>query len=133
MRRFAFSVPSVPTRALSPNASNRMHWGTKAKARDRMAHDWGWAIKESLAGDGIWYADRLTPVFDSPVSCQIAVYWPPHRKGMDGDNLLACFKKGIDQLQEQGIVANDRQISFLPIVQERDPEKKGRVEVVIEG
>lgn len=127
-RTFSFEVPSVPTRALSPNASNRMHWGHKQAARDEMARDWGYSIKE--ASPPAW---ERSAFFSGPVTCKITVYWPPRRSGMDGDNLLACFKKGIDQLQEQGIVADDRQLSFAPIVQENDPEKKGKVVVELEG
>jgi len=110
-----------------------MHWGHKAAARDQMAHDWGYAIVDAKTwsiADG-W--ESHDPLFTGPVTCQITVYWPPRRPGMDGDNLLACFKKGIDQLQQQGIVADDRQLSFPPIIQEKDEEKIGRVVVELEG
>jgi hypothetical protein len=133
MRTFEFTVPSVPGRALSPNASRKQHWGHRRDARDEMRTAWGYAIK-SKANKTEYAQDRfIDPWFSGTVTCKIEVFWPPRRSGMDGDNLLSCFKVGIDQLQEQGIVADDRQLSFAPIVQDKDPENLGFVRVTLEG
>jgi hypothetical protein len=132
MRRFSFEVPSVPGRALSPNASRKQHWGHRRDARDEMRKAWFYAIKERWPTmDTDWVHENA--YFKGPVVCKIEVYWPPRRSGMDGDNLLACFKWGIDQIQEHGVVADDRQLSFAPIVQDKDPEKRGFVRVTLEG
>ena len=129
MRRFSFEVPSVPGRALSPNASRKQHWGHRRDAKDEMKTDWGNAIKEARGRLRLWDS----PLFLGEVSCTIEVYWPPKRKGMDEDNLRSCFKWGVDQLEVNGIVENDRQLTFPKPTQQEDPEKRGFVRVTLEG
>ena len=118
-RSLVLRIPSQPERALSPNAGRGVHWGTKHRLREEQREAWGWAALEALPADGPY------PHFGGSVSCQITVYRGRNRKPMDADNLLACMKAGIDQLQEVGVVANDNQLVFLPVVQERDPDGVG--------
>ena len=112
-------VPSQPERVLSPNAPRQTHWATQARERTAQRAAWGWAAVEALDP----YGQR--PHFTGPVRCRITVYRGKGRKPMDADNLLATMKAGIDQLQTAGVVANDNQLSFLPVVQERDPDGIG--------
>ena len=128
-REFRFTVPSVPPRALSPNAYRKMHWSHKQKAREEMAHDWGMAIKGERGKKNQWN----TPMFDGDVGLHLDIRWPPGRHPMDFDNLIPCFKRGVDQLQQQGILDDDFQIKRVSWTQEKDPEKKGYVEVVVTG
>lgn len=129
MRSFEFEVPSVPDRALSPNANRRMHWSHKRDARDEMSHDWGMAIKAARGTKNQWNS----PVFTGDVGIHLDVLWPPGRQPMDFDNLILCFKRGVDQLQKQGILEDDFQIKRVSWTQVKDPEKRGKVVVKLEG
>ena len=129
-RRFVFEVPSVPGRAISPNAYHQQHWAKAHREREAMSEAWGWAIKGAIGG----ISTHIWPLFpDGEVTCTITVYWPPRRQAMDASNLIASFKRGFDQIERQGVVANDRQITGFHVKQEPDPEKKGRVVVELEG
>ena len=127
MPEFRFTVPSVPHPKLSPNSY--VHWGQKARAKKKMKDDWMLAIAARRGDLGLW--DE--PVFSGTVACAITIWWPPGRSFWDNDNAVSAFKAGIDALQEKGIVANDKQIAAPSIAQEKDPEKKGYVEVVVTG
>jgi Holliday junction resolvase RusA-like endonuclease len=94
-----------------------------------MAHDWGMAIKEQRGKKNQWNS----PVFAGDVAMHLDVLWPPGRHAMDFDNLIACFKRGCDQLEKQGILADDFQIKSVSWTQDKDPEKKGCVKVTLEG
>ncbi len=132
MRRFSFEVPSVPASVLRQNGSShfsRSVFARRQEARREMEADWGLAIKAKRGELGIW--DE--PLFTGEVGIRFEVYWPPKRGGLDFDSLLPCFKRGIDQLEHQGIIADDRQINRASWSQEKDPEKRGFVRVTLEG
>ncbi len=119
-RSLALRIPSQPEAALSPNASRKIHWGTKAKIRKKQREAW---FDEAWAA--VLESDQRPPLFTGPVVCTITIYRGKNRKPMDQDNLLAAMKAGLDQLQEAGVIANDKQLVFDPVVQERDPDGVG--------
>jgi Holliday junction resolvase RusA-like endonuclease len=128
-KTFRFVVPMLPPRALSPNAPRKLHWGHKRDAREQMDQAWGMAIAKARGDHENWD----DPIFDGPVSCRMTVAWTKDRKGMDGDNLLATMKRGLDQIEKQGVVINDGQIAYEPIAQERGGEHAGCVVVELVG
>lgn len=85
MTRLTFAQPSRP---LSINESNRLHWA----ARKRRLDDWGWAV---LAA---WGALRPRPEVGFPVTVRVTLTFP--RAGRrDGHNYTGTnVKKIVDTL-----------------------------------
>lgn len=124
--RVEIVVPGTPPACLSPNASRETHWGTKSKARNQLKRD---ATRAAVAvrntcGGG--------PLFDGAVLVRITIGWEKGRKTMDGDNALASCKAAIDGLTAAGIWRDDRDCTFLPVGQERDPDKRGYIRFEVE-
>lgn len=70
--------------------------------------------------------------FPFPGKVQVRTVVYKHRRSAmqqsDGDNMLAWLKSSIDGIADAGIVANDRQFSYLPVEFRYDPTAQ-RVEL----
>jgi len=71
-----------PDKALSPNASNRSHWGNKKRARDA-------AKAEAHAEAILRGANNLQ---GNKFTLKITGYLGPRMRGWDDDNLIAALK-----------------------------------------
>ena len=100
----------LPSKCLSPNA--RAHWRTKAKA----VKEYRWracaeALEATEAQMPRWTAASIQ-----------AVFYHPQRRRRDHDNLAASLKSAVDGLVDAGLLADDDQITWLPVVKLIDPE-----------
>lgn len=120
------TIPGTPPRELSPNASLHLKAGHRNRLRAELQHDWYYAALDAVQGQAL-------PLFTGPTRCQITVYRGKGAQPWDADNLLASLKHGLDQLQNAGVIENDKLLVFLPITQERDPEGRGCVVVMLSG
>ena len=120
------TIPMTPPHQLSPNASLHI----KDWTRNTIRREWqrAWFLS---AYNVVSRMDKRHLPFAGPVRCTITVYRKKGAKPWDGDNLLAAMKHGIDQLQAAGVVANDRQITYDPVQQERDPDGAGYMVVTL--
>ena len=112
-------VPGTPTRAQSPNG--RVHHMARYRANEAMKRN------ARLAAVSVRNTVGGGPIFDGPVTVQITIGWERGRQTNDGDNALASCKAAIDGLTAAGIWRDDRDCTFLPVVQVRDPEKRGYI------
>jgi Holliday junction resolvase RusA-like endonuclease len=102
-------VPGVPDAVLSPNASWGVHWGTKARARNRL-------------GKAAWAAAlqaRPEVPISEPVKVTARICWPSRRQIMDDDNAAACLKRMWDAFTQAGMWEDDRLMRLQPIQQEK--------------
>lgn len=104
----------IPPKVLHPNA--RSPW--QGKLRERKSH-------RQLSGDSAAaqvlerYGTR--PRFERAViRLHYVLPWPKNgqRQPHDPDNLIAWAKTAIDALQDAGILADDRQVIYMPPSQE---------------
>jgi hypothetical protein len=131
--RLTITIPGPVPRELSPNASWNVPKGMKNRLKDEMAKSWYFSAL-AAAWDGETYATTESPLMpDGPVRCQLTYYRPKRGKEWDGDNLLSTAKFGLDQLQQAGIVANDRQLKHQPVRFGKDPAGVGYLVVELEG
>ena len=112
-----------PDKALNPNA--RKHFRAvapiKAKARNN-------AFKTTLASIPTLTRWAIAKG-DDRIELQVRFY-PPDNRHRDDDNMIASCKAGLDGIAD-GLKVNDRR--FRATYHFGDPEKPGRVEVVIGG
>ena len=102
-----------PPKELSPN--QRLHWSKVARAKKKYRADCAFVGAELQAPDGKLHAHF--------------VFYPPTRRRIDLDNLVARMKSGIDGLADVMKVDDSQwRMSF-----EIAPETGGRVEVTISG
>lgn len=111
-------VPVTPAAECSPNV--RCHWGDRARAVKQLRT----AAKYSAIG-----ADTLS----GPVLVRTLIAWEPRRRILDGDNALACCKALYDGLQDAGVIENDKQCRYEPVVQIRDKDKRGYTVIEVEA
>ncbi len=116
-------IPVTPAAELSPNA--RCHWRVRAKAVKQLRTAAKYCAYSAMGRvpDG--------SMFDGPVAIRTTIAWEPRRRIMDGDNALACCKALFDGLQDARIIQDDKQVTHLPVVQTRDKDKIGYVEVIV--
>lgn len=97
----------------------------------RMAKAESIAIYRAIARDEAMAAayshDIREPYKDAVV--QVRAYWKTVVM-MDPDNLLATMKSALDGLTDAGIWRDDRDVMYLPCVQEKDAENP-RIEIVV--
>lgn len=110
-----------PDRRLSPNA--RMHWAplAKVKAKARADACTLTTVALSLA------TKRALAAGDGRIPMQVRFY-PPDNRRRDDDNAIAAFKASRDGIAD-ALGVDDRR--FLPTYQFMEPEKPGRVEIVL--
>lgn len=110
-----------PDRRLSPNA--RQHWRALAAVKKQARAD-----ACTLATVAISLRDkRAIHDMDGRIPLTISFY-PPDARHRDDDNMVASFKALRDGIAD-ALGVDDRR--FRPFYQFMDPEKPGRVEVVI--
>ena len=109
-----------PDKALSPNA--RLHCRVVAGAKKAARAD---AFKATLATAPA--AVRRYVAGDYKIDLQVWFY-PPDKRHRDDDNMIASFKAARDGIAD-GLKVNDRR--FRATYHFGDPEKPGRVEVII--
>lgn len=111
-----------PDKRLSPNA--RLHWrskvGPKQSARIAAQH-------ATVAAKGFWSARKALEGSEGPIPVRVTFY-PPDRRHRDDDNMIGAFKHARDGIAEM-LRVDDRR--FRPHYVFADPEKPGRVEVVL--
>lgn len=112
-----------PDNRLSPNA--RTHWAVLAKVKKIARAD-----ANTLATIAVPLKDkRAIAAIEGRIPIEIRFY-PPDARHRDDDNAVASFKAARDGLAD-ALGVDDRR--FLPTYYFMDPEKPGRVEVVIPG
>lgn len=84
MKKVEFDLP-WPARELSPNA--RVHWSVEAKAKKKYRRD-------------CYYVTRAANVSVSGPITLSFIFYPPHNRGYDKDNLIAQMKSGIDGIAD---------------------------------
>lgn len=113
-----------PDKRLSPNA--RIHWRAKTKPKAQARADGAYATFAALNG-GLREA-RAALHGDGPIALTVTFY-PPDRRHRDDDNMIGAFKHLRDGIAD-ALAVNDRR--FRPHYVFAEPEKPGRVEVVID-
>ena len=115
-------VLDLPPKELNPNS--RAFWRVKRLAVK--------AYREHAKTESMVAAYRYS-LYDPFREVKIqASFYRRRNVPMDGDNALAMLKPAFDGLQDAGIIANDRQITHLPVLFFKDAESP-RVELRIEA
>ena len=109
-----------PDKRLSPNA--RVHWRERARIAKAAKFD-GWAMTMKLPID----ARLAFKQSEDPIPLLIR-FCPPDKRHRDKDNMIAALKHQLDGIAE-ALGVNDKR--FLPSFEFCEPEKPGRVEVVL--
>ena len=96
----------LPSRELSPNG--RFHWRSAARAKKfaRLTAKYGTEAQAGFVRAGREMA-RAT--------CEARFYFKQDRR-RDRDNLLASLKAYFDGVADAGLVRNDSDITYLPVV-----------------
>ena len=100
----------LPPQHLKPNS--RSHWRAKAKAVAQYRSDARYAAMAAA------YDCQQIECF-AAATVRIRAYWPTTRK-MDPDNLIASMKAAFDGLTDAGIWLDDRELTLLPCLQDKD-------------
>uniref|UniRef100_A0A6H2A434 Uncharacterized protein n=1 Tax=viral metagenome TaxID=1070528 RepID=A0A6H2A434_9ZZZZ len=105
-----------------PNATNpnwKGHWAVRAKAVKQFRAD---AYFAAL----VWGARKEPPYKKATVTITLIV--PDKRYIRDPDNALASLKPAIDGCVDAGIIKDDDDLSFKPVIYEID---RGRAPLII--
>lgn len=104
----------LPPPETSPNA--RSHWRAKAEAiRIYRDHAAGQAIiNMRLLGEPDWL-----PLKQARIRI---TYFHKTVRFRDPDNILASLKPAIDGLQDAGLLADDRDVVYPPVLRKHDPQ-----------
>ncbi|MCC6314196.1 MAG: hypothetical protein IT337_09275 [Thermomicrobiales bacterium] len=116
-------VPGTPDADLSLNG--RVHWAKRSRLTKQLR---GTARR---AAEGVIGCGLVDPVFDGPVRVRSVIAWEPYRKTVDGDNASGLLKPIMDGFSDANLWRDDRQCVFEPIEQQRDPDKRGYVAVLV--
>ena len=116
-RSLVIRVPCLPDRRLSPNASRKLHWGAKTKAkRELQEATFGACLAATQE-----YRKRASRVWNplKHAIIHIRIVVSDRRRIMDSDNTIASLKPALDCLQaytgkwqelRAGIIVNDRDL-----------------------
>ncbi len=128
-RTVTITIPDwTPGVELSPNG--RCHWRTKAR-HFASAKQIAAGVVRSWRNEHGYYGDDVILAGKATVSTVIR--WEKGRKVMDPDNAGASLKAVGDALEQGGVIANDKDLIWLPVVQERDRVGRGSVELTIQS
>lgn len=114
-------VLQLPPKGLWPN--DRVCWQALARARAEYRHDAHIGALEALGR-------RKEPAWPR-ATIQATFFYRSRRSRRDPDNCLAALKSAFDALQDAGVLATDRYLTHLPVLQQVDPAHP-RVEIEIE-
>lgn len=112
-----------PNKGLNPNA--RQHWGALSVAKKKAREDAAYATLEAAGSDLGAFRGELEG--EALIPLQVRFY-PPDKRHRDTDNMVASMKAAVDGIAD-ALKVNDRR--FRPHYFFEEPEKPGRVEVVI--
>lgn len=129
MDELVITIPGCPSRDLSPNGAQSRHWSYRSRAKAAAKRDAFYSAKEAI--NVLDSRDTLFVFPEGIVDVFTTIAWGSGRRVMDGDNALASCKALFDGLAQAGVVANDKQFRFHPVVQIRDKAGVGYVEVRI--
>lgn len=121
MKSITITLP-LPPRALNPNS--RPHYMTKAAKTKKYRTDAGFAALHA--------SSRRTEETLCPWSrATIQVRWF-HRTASfpDPDNVIAWLKAAFDGIADAGVIANDRDVEYPPVIIEKDSDDP-RVEIEV--
>lgn len=111
-----------PDKRLTPNSKRRSHWRTYQPVAKKARTDAHYLTIEAMQRHGEdWLAGKGT----IPLAI---TFFPPDRRHRDDDGIIGSFKHARDGIAD-GLGVDDRQ--FRPSYHVGEPEKPGRVEVVI--
>ena len=114
-------VLPFPDRNLSPNG--RLHWRKVADAKRKARSD-----AYALATLALSLRDKRAIAAREGKIAIFVRFFPPDNRRRDDDNMVAGFKAYRDGLADALGIDDNR---FSPTYQFMDPDKPGRVEVVI--
>jgi len=123
-------VFDIPPRDLHPNARPanwRVRHGARSRYRNTMGQVAALLVLEQCGARPRWTAATIRLVF----------YFPKPKRGgfkkHDPDNLIAWSKTAIDALTDGGVLADDRDVIYLPPEQNVLPaDSPGRLEITVE-
>lgn len=118
------TIPGTIHRQITPNASIKYPAVAKNRLRQALKNDTILACQEA----GLHLGHTLTP----PIDLLYIVAWEGSRKIMDRDNLIASLKHAQDGIAHV-LGIDDRYFREPKVVQVRDPDKRGFIQVVITG
>jgi len=110
-------VIDLPPDELKPNA--RPHHFAKAKAKKWYRSMSNIAARELLNATMPWKEAEIR-----------VAYHHKTRRFCDPDNILASLKSAFDGLVDAGVLADDRDVTYPPVVREHDKENP-RVELTV--
>lgn len=116
------TIPGKLDPRLSPNASRKMHWGTKTKAREEAKGTASLYTRQAMHGIDTTGVDRAT--------YHIELGKAHGEKQKDADNLTASCKATLDAIAET-LGVDDRGWTLGTVTQVRDPEKLGYVRITL--
>ena len=117
-------VLPLPPKELNPNIARRTHWAVKGRKVGRYRAEADFLTQDAIREQG----PRGIPWKAATV--RVTFYFRDRRR-RDRDNLLASLKAGFDGIADAGVVVNDSEFTYRPVVVEVDA-KNPRVLVVIE-
>lgn len=110
----------LPPQQLKPNG--RYHYMARHRATSQYRQSAYLAAKSEIA------RQRPFVAFYKPTA-RVTAYWRTART-MDPDNLVATMKAAFDGLTDAGVWSDDREVTHLPCVQEKDAENP-RIEIEV--
>jgi crossover junction endodeoxyribonuclease RusA len=107
----------LPPKELSPNS--RCHYMAKANKKKAYREYACAAVLEAGGGGQRWPAAKVA-----------ITYYHKTKRHKDRDNIIAEMKAAIDGIEDSGLVDNDRDLTYLPVVRRTD-KNEPRVELTI--
>ena len=100
---------TLPPQGTNPNA--RVHW--RKKARDVRDYRWQTAlVTRSLLNETGCKRPRWERAIVQVTYCQV------RRPLRDTDNIIASLKSAFDGLVDAGLLSDDRDVTYLPVIRE---------------
>lgn len=116
-------VVELPPNELKPNS--RPHFREKAKQK---AYYRNHASEEAQVA--VWKKPRTSLTMPWTEVTIKVTYYHKTKAFADRDNILASMKAAFDGLVDAGLLTDDRDVTYLPVVREHDKDEP-RVELVI--
>ena len=109
----------LPDVKLNPNRAKRLHWATKGALVRKLREESMWASRAAT------FAAGFKPLVLT--KCVVQAHWkmPNKARSADPDNLAAMLKPVWDGFQDSKLLADDKELTHLPVTQEVDPGYAG--------